>query len=177
VFARVPSVGPPPRRRGDWVTAGRDGDRAGRDGQEAGTDGDGVVVCTDGSAAAEAVVDRAAMLAIGMGAELHIVSYSDSALKSAAQRIGNRPLWFDLHAAHGSDPMYEVAAQVGADWIVVDRSGRHSLRRVYRRLFGGGPPPIALIEIGRVARTLEPVAAVGDGRARTGAADALALGN
>jgi hypothetical protein len=105
-----------------------------------------------------------------MGAELHIVSGSEAALKSAAQRIGNRPLWFDLHAARGPDPTYAVATEVGAGWIVVDRSGRSRLRRVCRRLFGDGPPPIALIEVGRVARTLEPIAAAGHGRVPTGAA-------
>ncbi len=116
----------------------------------------GIVVGTDGSPAAEAVVGQAAMLAVGFGAALHIVAAAESRLPAVPCRVGcyvdDYGLPVELHATVGNllEAVAETAKRVAAERVVIDRAPANPIERLMgaiRWRLAGGPRPIQVIDL------------------------------
>jgi hypothetical protein len=110
-----------------------------------------VVVATDGSTIGDALVQRGAVLAGASGSCLHIVG-PEAALRAGVRAVADRNIEFELHVARGElrTAVWDVAEQVDADLVVVDRLVRNPLQRILRslhaRLARDGWVPVELID-------------------------------
>jgi nucleotide-binding universal stress UspA family protein len=120
--------------------------------------GESIVVGTDGSQTAKQAVEEAIRLATALGAELHVVSayeplrgariagapegaakvwaplpdsQVDATLQEAAALVRMRKVPVTIHAVEHdpADALLGVAAEVGADLIVVGNQGMHGAKR------------------------------------------------
>lgn len=121
--------------------------------------GESIVVGTDGSETAQQAVEEAVRLATALGAELHVVSAYEplrgariagapegaakvwaplpdanveATLQEAAALVRMRKVPVTTHAVEHdpADALLEVAANVGANLIVVGNQGMHGARRL-----------------------------------------------
>ncbi len=110
-----------------------------------------IVVGVDGSRSGDAVVRQSALLAAASGAWLHIVAPA-GALERLVRSVFDTGVRIEAHKAAGdlAAMVWQVAKQVEAETIVLERPARtplqRALRAVHRRLAPDAYAPVELID-------------------------------